>query len=93
MKLLYTLTPPQIEAIALEPGEKLWYCVPVDLWFDNQSKLARESYTTQIWLAVTEKRFIVLDDTKVTASFLLKDCEKIKCEHQVHSGIVTIITK
>ena len=93
MKLLYTLTPPQIEAIALEPGEQLWYCVPVDLRYDNQSKMAKESYTTQVWLAVTEKRFLVLDDTSVTASFLLKDCEKIKCEHQVHNGIVTVITR
>lgn len=93
MKLLYTLTPPQIEALSLEQGEKLWYCVPVDLWFDNESKLAKESYTAQVWLAVTEKRFVVLDDSKVTASFMLEDCEKIKCEHQVHSGIVTVFTK
>ena len=93
MKLLYTLTPQQIQALQLEQGEKLWYCVPVDLWFDNQSKLAKEAYTSQIWLVVTQKRFIVLDDTQVTAAFLLKDCEKIKCEHQVHSGIVTIFTR
>ena len=93
MKLLYTLTPPQIEALNLEQGEKLWYCVPVDLWFDNEKKLAEESYTAQLWLAVTEKRFVVLDDSKVTACYFLKDCEKIKCEHQVHSGIVTIFTR
>ena len=60
MKLLYTLTPPQIEALSLEQGEKLWYCVPVDLWFDNESKLAKESYTAQVWLAVTEKRFVAV---------------------------------
>lgn len=93
MKLLYTLTPGQIKALSLEPLETLWYCVPVDLKFDNQSKLAQDSYTSQVWLAVTEKRFLVLDETKVTASYLLKDCKKIKCEHQVHSGIVTILTK
>ena len=93
MKLLYTLTPPQIEALNLEQGEKLWYCVPVDLWFDNEKKLAEESYSAQLWLAVTEKRFVVLDDSKVTACYFLKDCEKIKCEHQVHSGIVTIFTR
>ena len=93
MKLLYTLTPPQINALNLEQGETLWYCVPVDLWFDNEKKLAEESYTTKLWLAVTEKRFVVLDDRKVTACYLLKDCEKVKCEHQVHSGIVTILTR
>ena len=93
MKLLYTLTPTQIEALKLEQGEKLWYCVPVDLWFDNKSKQAKEAYTSQIWLAVTEKRFLVLDDTQVTAAFVLKECEKIRCEHQVHSGIVTVFMK
>ena len=93
MKLLYTLTPTQIEALKLEQGEKLWYCVPVDLWFDNKSKQAKEAYTSQIWLAVTQKRFLVLDDTQVTAAFVLKECEKIRCEHQVHSGIVTVFTK
>ena len=93
MKLLYTLTPQQMQALQLEQGETLWYCVPVDLCFDNQSKLAKESYTSRVWLAVTGKRFIVLDDTEVTASFLLKDCEKIKCEHQVHSGIITVFKK
>ncbi len=93
MKLLYTLTPPQIEALSLEQGEKLWYCVPVDLWFDNEKKLARETYTSQIWLAVTDKRFIVLNDTQAVDSYLLKDCEKIKCEHQVRSGIVTVFTR
>ena len=93
MKLLYTLTPTQIEALKLEQGEKLWYCVPVDLWFDNKSKQAKEAYTTQIWLAVTQKRFLVLDDTQVTAAFILEECEKIRCEHQVHSGIVTVFMK
>ncbi len=93
MKLLYTLTPAQLDAIALSPGEKLWYCVPVDLVFDNTDKLARESYTSQVWLAVTQKRFLVLNETLVTASYPLDECEKIKCEHQVHSGILTVFTR
>lgn len=93
MKLLYTLTPSQLEALSPEPGEMLWYCVPVDLNFDNQKALANDAYTSQIWLAVTNKRFLVLDEEQVLASFLLADCEKIKCEHQVHSGIVTILTR
>lgn len=93
MKLLYTLTPAQITALNLETGEKLWYCVPVDLWYDNKSKQTKESFTDQVWLVVTGKRFLVLDDMQVTASFLLADCEKIRCEHQVHSGIVTVFTR
>lgn len=93
MKLLYELNQPQMEALALAEGESIWYCVPVDLTFDNTHKLAKEAYTSQIWLVVTEERFVVLNGTEITASFLLKDCEKIKCEHQVNSGIVTVTTK
>ena len=93
MKLLYELSQPQMEALKLAPGESLWYCVPVDLRFDNQKKLAGEEYAARTWLAVTQERFLVLDETGVTASFLLRDCEKIKCEHQVNSGIVTVTTK
>ena len=93
MKLLYTLTPAQTAALHLAPGEKLWYCVPVDLAYDNQAKRVRESYTDRIWLAVTQKRFLVLDGEAVTASWELASCERIRCEHQVHSGIVTVRTK
>lgn len=93
MKLLYTLTPVQLDSLGLSPGEKLWYCVPVDLAFDNQGKLAENAYTGQIWLAVTQQRFLVLDDTRVTASYPLMECETVKCEHQVHSGILTVRTR
>ncbi len=93
MKLLYTLTPQQLEALSLSPGERLWYCVPVDLWFDNRERLARDTYTSQIWLAVTEQRFLVLEETRIAASFQLKDCQRIRCEHQVHSGIVTVLLR
>lgn len=93
MKLLYDLSKPQLEALSLADGESLWYCVPVDLEFDNASRLAKEEYTSQVFLAVTEERFLVLSGTRVTASFFLKDCEKIKCEHQVNSGIVAITDK
>lgn len=82
-----------MDALALAGGESIWYCVPVDLTFDNDHKLAREAYTSRVWLVVTEERFVVLNDATVTAVFPLKDCIKIKCEHQVNSGIVTVIMK
>ncbi len=93
MKLLYTLTPQQMSALACQADEKLWYCVPVDLWYDYQTKTAKEAYTSQIWLAVTNRRFLALDEDKVVASYDLADCKKIKCEHQVHSGIINVITQ
>lgn len=93
MKLLYTLNRQQLDALALEPGEELRYCVPVDLEFDSRKKQAEEAYAKEVWLAVTEKRFLVLKGEETVCDFRLEDCEKIRCEHQVHSGIVTVEKK
>lgn len=93
MKLLYTLTGQQLEAIKLAPGEEPMYCVPVDLEFDSRKMQAGQAYAKSVWLVVTEKRFLVLEEDRVAASFLLEECAKIKCEHQVHSGIVTVEKK
>lgn len=93
MKLLYTLNGQQLEALQLTPGEEPMYCVPVDLEFDSRKMQAGEAYAKSVWLVVTEKRFVVLEENQVTFSFLLEECVKIKCEHQVHSGIVTVEKK
>ena len=93
MKLLYKLNGSQTDALALAPDETLEYCVPVDLRFDSRRMQAREAYAENVWLAVTGKRFLVLDEGGVVSSFRLEDCEKIKCEHQVHSGILTVEKK
>ena len=92
MKLLYTLTGSQREALGLEAGEEVLYCVPVDLEFDSRRMQAREAYAGTIFLVVTGTRFLVLQGDELSAQFPLAECEKIKCEHQVHSGIV-IVTK
>ncbi len=93
MKLLYELEEPQKKALALGDGETVWYCVPTDLTFDNGKKCAETSYTKQTWIVVTPERFVVMEGEKKAAEFLLSDCEKIKCEHQVYSGIVTVFLK
>lgn len=93
MKLLYTLNEMQSKALDLGGGEEICYCVPVDLQFDNHTKTAGGAYAEMVWLVVTTSRFLVLEQEKVSASFLLADCERIKCEHQVNSGIVTVTMK
>lgn len=93
MKLLYKLSESQQKALALGDGEEICYCVPVDLQYDNQGKLAGEAYAEKVYLVVTTSRFLILEKETLTASFLLADCEKIKCEHQVNSGIVTVMMK
>ncbi|MDE7239028.1 MAG: hypothetical protein K2N41_04885, partial [Lachnospiraceae bacterium] len=93
MKLLYTLRESQQQALSLHDGETIWYCVPVDLAFDNGVHSAETSYTDQIWIVVTENRLITLRGEEKTSEYLLSDCEKIKCEHQVGCGIVTVFPK
>lgn len=93
MKLLYELEDACKQALDLRKDETIWYCVPVDLGFTQEGKKASDSYTDRQWLVVTEKRLVVMEQGTVTASFELKDCEKIKCEHQVYSGIVTVFGK
>ena len=93
MKLNYELSQDQRDALRLAEGEDIWYSVPVDLWFDNNEKLAKEAYTGEMMVVVTPLHLMILKDTEVTARYLLKDCEKIKCEHQVNSGILTVWEK
>ncbi len=73
MKLLYTLNKTQTDALGLETGETLRYCVPVDLEFDSGKMQAREAYASDIWLGVTQKRFVVLDAEKVISTFWLAE--------------------
>lgn len=93
MKLLYTLNQSQTEALELGEGESVCYCVPADLKFDSRKMQAREAYTGTIWLVVTDVRLMVLEEDRLVSSFRLEECEKIRCEHQVHSGILTVTKK
>ncbi len=93
MKLKFDLEEPQRKALGLREGESVWYCVPADLQFDNEGKSAESSYTKQTWLVVTEERLVVLHGDRKEAEYLLADCERIRCEHQVYSGIVTVFLK
>ncbi|MBP5732760.1 MAG: ABC transporter ATP-binding protein, partial [Lachnospiraceae bacterium] len=53
---------------------------------------AADRYETDVFIAVTNRRLVVLSGDKVTYQKELKDCEKVRCEHQVGCGIVTVMT-
>ena len=93
MKLLYKLAEPQMQALSLRDGESVWYCVPVDLAFDPKAHSPEERYTDTTWIVVTEERLMILNGEEKTSEHQLSDCEKIKCEHQVGCGIVTVFPK
>lgn len=93
MKLLYQLSEAELQALALKEGEQVLYCVPVDLDFDNEKKNALTEYSEKTRLVVTNERLAVIRNESLTTDFLLKNCDKVKCEHQVYSGIVTVFGK
>ena len=93
MKLRYELTTEQYRAMGISEEANVWYCVPVDLCFDSQEKLTKESYAEETYVVVTLQHLMILAGSEVTARYSLRDCEKIKCEHQVNSGILTIWEK
>ena len=99
MKLLFTLTGSQIDALALETGEKLLYCVPVDLAYEMRQEVnlaaepvgtVADRYEKDVFLAVTNRQLVVLAGNEAISRTLLKDCEKIRCENQVGCGIITV---
>ncbi len=93
MNLKYELDKSLLDKLALSESEDLWYCVPLDLDFDQTKKLAKGTYASKSFLAITPLRLLILRDGEVAAQFLLKDCKKVKCEHQVNNGILTITTR
>ncbi|MBP5281944.1 MAG: ABC transporter ATP-binding protein, partial [Lachnospiraceae bacterium] len=95
MKLLFTLTGSQLEALGITAGEKLIYCVPADLAYQPAEGTTRaaevvERYEKDVFVAVTNHKLTVLAGDKVTYQIALKDCEKVRCEHQVGCGIITV---
>lgn len=94
MNLLFTLDEALEKKLELGQNEKIWYCVPTDLSFENKEKKAEISYADDAtYIVVTNKRFLVLSKREKVADYNLRDCDKIKCEHQVFSGIITVFLK
>ena len=100
MKLLFTLTESQMKALKLSNDEKLVYCVPADLAYDMEKEKTdlskkpvssvADRYEKNVYVAVSNKRLMVLAGEQVTFQKELKDCEKVRCEHQVGCGIITV---
>lgn len=90
MKLLYPLTEEQTDALSLSPPEAVWYCVPTDLEFNHTLKRSEEFYASETYVIVTTSRLLVLKGTETIFCAVMDECRKIKCEHQVNSGILTV---
>ncbi len=87
MELKYALDEAQKAALGLKETEKIAYAVPFDL--------VHEQGTEKSWLVVTGDRLIVMERENASEpwkcrQWFLADCQEVKCEHQVHCGIVTV---
>jgi len=89
VKLLYKLKESQENALSLEVGESIWYCVPYDLEYDLGRREVVNSYTGGAdYVVVTERRLILLKGDEITAQYPLKDLSDIKCENKVGCAIL-----
>lgn len=93
MRLLYELPSQGLKALGLEEGEEVLYCVPLDLTYrkerERQEK-SSEKYENNGYLVTTTGRLMVLNGEEVLYRRPLEECERIRCEHQVGCGIITV---
>ena len=77
MKLLYDLKDEYKKALCLKDNETIRYCVPFDLVYDFEERLAKEEYTDgEAYFVVTDYRMIVLSGTRILKEFVLKKCKE-----------------
>lgn len=82
MKVLYDLPRREQEALALQKGEQIWYCVPYDI---GGTQRTQEGYA-----AVTERRLVILLRGEKIQEFDLAETEKVRCEAAAGCGILTV---
>ena len=87
MKLYYEPNAEQLKAFALEEGEKLYYCVPTDLEYNNTEKKADEAYAQGSCIAVSDRRFFVLENNKPVYVKELTGLALTRCEGISDPGI------
>lgn len=85
MILLYELSEENKTLCRLEPGEEIYYCLPLDI--DLQGEYRTDSYTV-----MTDQRLLILEEGKVTKEFRLDECESIHAEPRIACGILYVIS-
>lgn len=88
MKLKYKLPSGIEKSLCLGENEKICYCVPYDLAYDDNK--AVKGFVKDGYVTVTDKRLIVTRGEHTVSEFKLAECEKIKCEPLIDNGILTV---
>lgn len=84
MILLYDLSEENRALCALEEGEEIFYCLPLDI--DLHGDYRRNSYTV-----MTDRRLLILEEGVLTKAFGLEECDSIHCEPRVACGILYVV--
>lgn len=84
MKLNFHLSEKYYPQLNLSEEESIHYCSPYDLGLSN-------SYQQDSYVVVTNKRLIVLEESKLLHNISLKNCSQIRCESLVDNGMLTAV--
>ncbi len=86
MILNYEAKKEELELMKLASGENVVYYVPFDISSDG-------SFTSDAFVAVTQKRLFVINSRKIEKEILLSDIEDIKSEAMIGCGVFYYIPK
>ncbi len=90
MNLKFELKEKTMRALGLLDTEEIKYAVPIDLAYDVKGKTVVEEYGKDIFFVVTDRRIAVMNGDNAAFSEDVDKIEKVKCEHMVGCGIITV---
>lgn len=74
------------DLLHLSPNEEIRYCSPFDIDHNGQ-------FTQDCYCAVTSQRVVIMEGEQVTYTKKLSELSDIKCESQVHNGLLVLFEK
>lgn len=83
MELNLTLPAEYSRLLRPKPGETVRYCSPFDI--DSVG-----NFTNRCYCAVTDRRLVVMENSRITYERELAQLKDIKCESQVNNGILIV---
>ncbi len=90
MNLKFELKEKTMQALCLKDTEEIKYAVPIDLAYDVNGKAVVEEYGNDLFFVATDRRIVVMNGENPAFSEDVKNIEKVKCEHMVGCGIITV---
>lgn len=86
MKLRFDLPTEAQALLALEEGETVVYCVPLD----RPAPGRPDAFVSDAWFVVSRQHLWILRDGQCEVKKTIADLKKVKCESQVHGGFLIV---